>query len=72
MDFNFFIEDMGEFLTVSKKTYVNPIKCEGLTELYNTMNHETYHKIFDCEDIDIDDSQEHHLVRMMAWMEDIY
>ena len=69
MDFNFFIPDYGQYLPISGKIYVNPMKCEGLQHLCDTITHEFIHKLLDFE---IDEEQEHHLIRMVSWAQDIY
>lgn len=60
-DFSFAIEDSGEFHTDTHRELTNPKKCHSIDDIINTLNHETYHRIFHF-DLGTTEEQDHFII----------
>lgn len=68
MDFNFDIEERGVFYPVSERVLINPARHESVSEILDTINHESLH--FSLRDEELDEIQEHWAIKKIIWIDE--
>ena len=69
IDFNFTINDMGEYLPILRRGLVNPKNCHDMKEIIKIIEHELFHEILQTE-FDTTEKQDHFFLDKLGFIDD--